>query len=232
MTPASPGHKAIRAGLVLTALSLLSVAAVYFVAIEQTPTEIRQGLAQKIFYLHAPAAWAALLSFSLVGIVSVLYLWLQDIRLDLFAASAVEVGLVFSMVMLTTGPIWGKPVWGTWWTWDPRLTLTLLLFLIFVGYMALRAALSDQSERARFSAVVGIMGLLLVPFVHLSVYLFRTMHPTPIVLKPSRPSLPPEMLRTLLLSLAVTTLLCLAFLLVRYGLALRAHAREEAQHAT
>ena len=231
MSPPFPGQKAIRTGLALTALGLLGVAAVYFVAIEHTPTEIRQGLAQKIFYLHAPAAWAALLSFSLVGIVSVLYLWLQDSRLDLFAASAVEVGLVFSMVMLTTGPIWGKPVWGTWWTWDPRLTLTLLLFLIFVGYLALRAALSDPAERARFSAVVGIMGLLLVPFVHLSVYLFRTMHPMPIVLKPSKPSLPPEMLRTLLLSLGMVTLLCLGFLLVRYGLALRADAREEAQHA-
>ena len=227
----SPGHKSIRIGLGLTLLSLLGLAAVYFIAIEHTPREIRQGLAQKIFYLHAPAAWAALLSFSLVGIVSVLYLWLQDSRLDLFAASAVEVGLVFSVVMLTTGPIWGKPVWGTWWTWDPRLTLTLLLFLIFVGYLALRAALSDASERARFSAVVGIMGLLLVPFVHLSVYLFRTMHPTPIVLKPSKPSLPPEMLRTLLLSFGVATLLCLGFLLVRYGLALRAHAKEEAQNA-
>lgn len=231
MTPASPGRKAIRVGLALTALGILGLAAVYFIAIEHTPTEIRQGLAQKIFYLHAPAAWSALLSFSLVGIVSVLYLWLQDSRLDLFAASAVEVGLVFSLVMLTTGPIWGKPVWGTWWTWDPRLTLTLLLFLIFVGYLALRAALSDQSERARFSAVVGIMGLLLVPFVHLSVYLFRTMHPTPIVLKPSRPSLPPEMLRTLMLSMAVATVLCLGFMLVRYGLALRAHADEEARHA-
>lgn len=227
----SPGHKSIRIGLGLTLLSLLGLAAVYFIAIEHTPLEIRQGLAQKIFYLHAPAAWAALLAFSLVGIVSVLYLWLQDSRLDLFAASAVEVGLVFSVVMLTTGPIWGKPVWGTWWTWDPRLTLTLLLFLIFVGYLALRAALSDASERARFSAVVGIMGLLLVPFVHLSVYLFRTMHPTPIVLKPSKPSLPPEMLRTLLLSFGVATLLCLGFLLVRYGLALRAHAKEEAQNA-
>jgi len=231
MIPARPGDKAIRFGLVLTALSLVGVAAVYFLALEHTPTEIRQGLAQKIFYLHAPAAWSALISFSLVGVVSVLYLWLQDHRLDLFAASAVEVGLVFGLVMLTTGPIWGKPIWGTWWTWDPRLTLTLILFLIFVGYLALRAALSDSSERARFSAVVGIMGLLLVPFVHLSVYLFRTMHPTPIVLKPSKPSLPPEMLRTLMVSMGVATVLCVGFVLVRYGLALRAHAREEARHA-
>jgi heme exporter protein C len=231
MTSLAPGQRSIRIGLGLTLLGLLGTAAVYYLALAHTPTEIRQGLAQKIFYLHAPAAWSALLSFSLVGIVSVLYLWLQDPRLDFFAASAVEVGLVFSVVMLTTGPIWGKPIWGTWWTWDPRLTLTLLLFLIFVGYLALRSALSDQSERARFSAVVGIMGLLLVPFVHLSVYLFRTMHPTPIVLKPSKPSLPPDMLRTLLASFAVATVLCLGFLLIRYGLAIRAHAKDEAMHA-
>jgi heme exporter protein C len=231
MTEIVAGKAAIRTGLVLTALSLLALAGVYLLALKYTPVEIRQGLAQKIFYLHAPAAWSALLAFGLVGIVSVLYLWLQDPRLDLFAASSVEVGLVFSLVMLTTGPIWGKPVWGTWWTWDPRLTLTLLLFLIFIGYLALRAALNDRSERARFSAVIGIMGLLLVPFIHISVYLFRTMHPTPIVLKPSKPSLPPVMLRTLLVSFAVSTLLFIGFVLVRYGLALRQRAREDAQHA-
>ena len=231
MTQAYPGQKAIRFGLALTVLSLLGLAAVYFIAIEHTPTEIRQGLAQKIFYMHAPAAWAALIAFSLVGIVSLLYLWLQDPRLDLFAASAVEVGLVFSMVMLTTGPIWGKPVWGTWWTWDPRLTLTLLLFLIFVGYLALRAALSDQSERARFSAVVGVLGLLLVPFIHLSVYLFRTLHPQPVVLKPSAPSLPPEMLRTLLVSALVFLVLYIGLVTIRYGLVLAEEEREEAHDA-
>lgn len=230
MRPANPGLGAIRGGLWLTAIGLLLLAGVYLLALQYTPVEIRQGLAQKIFYIHAPAAWSALLAFSLVGIVSVLYLWLQDPRLDLFAASSVEVGLAFSVIMLTTGPIWGKPIWGTWWTWDPRLTLTLLLFFIFLGYLALRAALSDRSERARFSAVVGIMGLLLVPFIHLSVYLFRTMHPTPIVLKPSKPSLPPEMLRTLLVSFGVATLLYVGFVMVRYGLALRRYLREEAQH--
>lgn len=229
--PASSGRGAVRSGLWVTAIGLLLLAGVYLLAIQHTPIEIRQGLAQKIFYIHAPAAWSALLAFGLVGIVSVLYLWLQDPRLDLFAASSVEVGLVFSVVMLTTGPIWGKPIWGTWWAWDPRLTLTLLLFFIFLGYLALRAALSDYSERARFSAVVGIMGLLLVPFIHLSVYLFRSMHPMPIILKPGRPSLPPEMLRTLLISFGVATVLFIGFVLVRYGLALKAHAREEADHA-
>lgn len=229
-TGSTRGRGLIRAGLSISAIGMLALAGIYYMALELTPMEARQGLAQKIFYLHAPAAWSALLAFALVGIVSVLYLWLQDPRLDLFAASSVEVGLAFSVIMLTTGPIWGKPIWGTWWTWDPRLTLTLLLFIIFLGYLALRAALSDRSERARFSAVIGIMGLLLVPFIHLSVYLFRTMHPTPIVLKPSKPSLPPEMLRTLLSSFAVATILYVGFVMIRYGIAVRAHLREEAQH--
>ena len=93
-----------------------------------------------------PAAWSALLAFSLVGIASALYLWLHDPRLDRFAAASAEVGVAFSAVMLTTGPIWAKPIWGTWWTWDARLTLTLFLFFLFIGYLALRAALHDPAR--------------------------------------------------------------------------------------
>ena len=231
MTPDLPRSRAVvRRGLWLTGIGLLLMAGVYVMALRFTPMEVRQGLAQKIFYVHVPAAWSALMSFSLVGITSILYLWLKDPRLDLFAASSAEVGVAFSGVMLTTGPIWARPVWGTWWTWDARLTLTLFLFFLFLGYLALRAALTDNSERARFSAVVGILGFLLVPFIHVSVYLFRTLHPTPIVLKPSKPSLPPEMLKTLLTAFAVATLLYVGFVTVRYGLALVAHAREEAGH--
>lgn len=228
MTPGANGPAVVRRGLWITGLALVLVAGVYVMALKYTPTEVRQGLAQKIFYIHVPAAWSALLAFSLVGIASALYLWLKDQRLDLFAESSAEVGIAFAVVMLTTGPIWGKPVWGTWWTWDARLTLTLFLFFLFLGYMALRAALSDRSERARFSAVVGILGLILVPFIHVSVYLFRTLHPAPIVLKPSKPSLPPEMLQTFLYSFAATTLLYIGFVTTRYGLALVARQREEA----
>lgn len=217
-----------RRGLGLSAVALLSLAGVYLLALAYTPVEARQGLAQKIFYLHVPAAWSALLAFSLVGLASALYLWLHDPRLDRFAAASAEVGVAFSAVMLTTGPIWAKPIWGTWWTWDARLTLTLFLFFLFVGYLALRAAVQDPGERARFSAVVGILGMLLVPFIHLSVYLFRTLHPQPIVLKPSAPSLPPEMLHTLLISFAVFTLLYVGFVTARYGLALAEEARDAA----
>jgi heme exporter protein C len=220
-----------RRGLGISLAALLGLAAVYVLALGYTPVEARQGMAQKIFYLHVPAAWSALIAFSLVGVASALYLWLHDPRLDRFAAASAEVGVAFSAVMLTTGPIWAKPIWGTWWTWDARLTLTLFLFFLFVGYLALRASVHDPAERARFSAVVGILGMLLVPFIHLSVYLFRTLHPQPIVLKPSAPSLPPEMLRTLLVSMAVFTLLYIGLVTLRYGLAMAEDARDEATDA-
>jgi heme exporter protein C len=218
----------VRRGLRLSLAGLAGLVIVYVLALGFTPIEARQGLAQKIFYLHVPAAWSALLAFTLVGLASLLYLWLHDPRLDRFAAASAEVGVAFSAVMLTTGPIWAKPIWGTWWTWDARLTLTLFLFFLFVGYLALRAAVQDPGERARFSAVVGILGMLLVPFIHLSVYLFRTLHPQPIVLKPSAPSLPPEMLRTLLISTVVFTVLYLGLVTLRYGIAMTEDAREGA----
>jgi heme exporter protein C len=129
--------------------------------------------------------------------------------------------------MLTTGPIWGKPIWGTWWTWDARLTSTLFLFLLFVGYLVLRGVLVDPGIRARLSAVIGILGMMLVPFIHLTVYMFRTLHPAPIVLKPSAPSLPGVMLVTLMSSLGVFTLLYIGFMMQRYALGLLREAREE-----
>ena len=231
MTPTEAARALTRRGLRISVTALVALIGVYVLALRYTPVEARQGVAQKIFYLHVPAAWCALMAFSLVGITSVLYLWLQDPRLDRFAAASAEVGVAFSAVMLTTGPIWARPIWGTWWTWDARLTLTLFLFFLFIGYLALRASVQDPQERARFSAVVGILGMLLVPFIHLSVYLFRTLHPQPIVLKPSAPSLPPEMLRTLLISMLVFTVLYVGLVTLRYGLALAEEARDEAADA-
>ncbi len=202
----------------VTLVGLALLAAVYVRALVYTPVELHQGPAQKIFYVHVPAAWSAMLAMGLVGIASILFLLVKDPRYDRFAAASAEVGTAFCLVMLTTGPIWAKPIWGTWWTWDARLTLTLFLFFIFLGYLLLRGAVGEAGLRARYSAVLGICGLVLLPFIHLSVYLFRTLHPQPIVLKPSAPSLPGSMLATLLFSFGVFTLLYLGFVMQRYAI--------------
>ncbi|HEX6051028.1 MAG TPA: cytochrome c biogenesis protein CcsA [Gemmatimonadaceae bacterium] len=203
----------------LLAVAVLAFAATVVRAMAFTPVEALQGPAQKIFYIHAPSAFVGLyVAFGLVAVSSALYLWLRDERLDRVAAASAEVGVVYTTVVLVTGPIWGKPVWGTWWTWDARLTLTLFLWFVYVGYLILRGAVEDSATRARYSAVLGILGALLIPFIHLSVYLFRTLHPMPIVLKPDAPSLPPEMLATFLMALASMTLLYLALVRTRYRL--------------
>jgi heme exporter protein C len=208
----------VQRGRWVTVIALLLLGGVYVRALVFTPEERLQGLAQKIYYVHVPSAWSAMLAMGLLGLASILFLFLKDPRYDRFAAASAEVGTAFSLVMLTTGPLWAKPIWGTWWTWDARLTLTLMMFFMFVGYLVLRGAVTDPALRARYSAVLGICGLVLLPFIHLSVYLFRTLHPMPIVLKPSAPSAPPAMVITLLSSFAVFTLLYVGFVMQRYAL--------------
>ncbi len=226
MTTPSPARSAesavpaTRAGIdLLFLVAVLAIAAALVRVIYYTPFEAVQGPAQKIFYLHLPAALDAFMAFGVVALAGIGYLWLGDLRLDRVAESSAEVGVVFTTVVLVTGPIWARPVWGTWWTWDARLTLTLFLWFIYVSYFVLRGAIDDRSLRARYSAVLGILGSLLIPFIHLSVYLFRTLHPRPIVLKPSAPSLPPEMLTTLIISFIAFTLFYLALVRQRYRLA-------------
>lgn len=208
----------------LTFVAVTAVIAAMARAIFFTPLEAIQGPAQKILYIHAPAAWVAFLAFGVVALVSVVYLWLRDERLDRIAESSAEVGVVFTTVVLITGPLWGKPVWGTYWTWDARLTLTLFLWFVYVGYLLLRGAVEDPAMRARYSAVLGILGALLIPFIHLSVYLFRTLHPLPVLMKPGAPSMPREMLLTLLAAFAAFTLLYAALLRARYRYAVERDA--------
>ena len=200
--------------------ALLALAAAVVRALWFTPVEATQGVAQKIFYVHVPSAVVCLyIGLPIVAICSALYLWLRDDRLDRVAESAAEVSLVYMTVVLVTGPLWGKPIWGTYWTWDARLTMTLFLWFVVLGYLVLRGAIEDRGQRARFSAVLGMLAVLLVPFIHLSVYLFRTLHPQPILLKPSRPSLPPEMLTTVLVTFGAFLLLFFALLRSRTRLA-------------
>jgi heme exporter protein C len=209
-------------------VALAAVIAVYVRAIYFTPIEARQGAAQKILYVHAPSAWVAFLAFGLVAIASALYLWLRDPKLDYIAESSAEVGLVFTTVVLLTGPLWAKPVWGAYWTWDARLTFTLILWFVYVGYIILRGAIEEFDMRARYSAVLGILGAALVPFIHLSVYMFRTLHPMPVLMKPSAPSMPPVMTQTLVSSFVAFTVLYAWMLRERYKIAA---ARDVAQRS-
>jgi heme exporter protein C len=204
----------------LLGVAILAVAAVYVRALAFTPIEARQGAAQKILYIHASAAFIALyVAFALMAVCSILYLWLKDEKLDRVAESAAEVGLTFTTVVLLTGPLWGKTIWGAWWTWDARLTSTLFLWFLIVAYSLLRGAVEERGRRARYSAVLGILAALLVPFIHLSVYLFRTLHPMPILLKPSAPSMPAEMQVTFFSAFLAFLLLFAALLRARYRIA-------------
>jgi heme exporter protein C len=227
MTRRERALKTARTGAIVTGAGLLGLVVVFVRALAFTPIERTQGPAQKIFYIHAPVAWAALLAFMVTGFLSLLYLIMRDRKADLMAAASAEVAVAFGIAMLTTGPLWGKPVWGTWWTWDARLTSTLFTFLLFVGYLVLRGALTDFDVRARFSAVLGVMALVLVPFIHVTVYWFRTLHPDPVVMKPEGPSLPGVMLATLLISMAVCTILFVGLVMQRYALAVLRDVREE-----
>jgi heme exporter protein C len=216
----------------LLIVAVLAVAATFVRVIFFTPLEALQGAAQKIFYLHAPSAFAGLyLGFALVGIASAIYLWLRDERLDRVAASSAEIGVIFMTVTLITGPLWGKPIWGAYWTWDAKLTLTLFTWFLFLGYLLLRSTIDDRAMRARYSAVLGVLGTLLLPFIHLSVYLFRTLHPMPIVLKPGRPSLPDSMMATFALSMVSFSLLYVALLRARYRLAVIADSLDAEESA-
>ena len=207
-----------RWGTALTVLGLLGLILVYWMSFFWVSTEATQGIVQRIFYVHVPAAWTSFLAFGLCALTSGMYLWLRDERLDRAALSAAEGGMVFATIMLTTGPLWGKIAWGTYWTWEPRLTLTLLLWFIFLGYFMVRGSTEDPGKGKRFAAVVAIVGALEIPFIHLSVIWFRSLHPQPVVVRPDGPTLPGDMFATLMTSLGAFTVLFLGMFLLRYAL--------------
>jgi heme exporter protein C len=143
-----------------------------------------------------------------------MYLWKRDLKWDRIARASVEVGVVFTTLVLVTGSLWAKPIWNTWWTWDARLTSTLVLWFIYVAYLMLRAYTPDLERGARFGAVLGIIGFVDIPIIHFSVQWWRTLHPEPVVAR-ANPQLPPEMLVTLLVALAAATLLYATLMVYR-----------------
>ena len=187
---------------------------------EWTPVETSQGFAQKIMYLHVPTVIIAYLAFFIVFAFSIAYLWKRDLMFDRIAKASAEVGLLFCALVLITGAVWGRPIWGTYWVWDARLTTTLLLFLIFMGYFLLRMSTDDRDKESRLAAVIGIIGFLDIPIIHKSVEWWRTLHQPTTLFKAeegiAKPSIPDELLYPLLATMLVMLLFYLFLLQLRY----------------
>ena len=154
---------------------LLMFAAIYAIFI-YAPIEKTMGIVQKIFYLHVPAAFLAFSAFFITFLASIVYLYKKDQKWDVIAYCSAEVGVLFCTIVLITGPIWAKPVWNVWWTWDPRLTTTLILWFIYLAYLMLRGVVREN-QRANLSAVFGIIGFANVPITFFAIRLWRTIHP-------------------------------------------------------
>jgi heme exporter protein C len=186
------------------ALAGLTVSAVLSLAI--APADAVQGDVQRLMYVHVPAAWLAYLSFLVVFGSSIAYLRSGRIRWDRVAAASAEIGVVFTALAIALGSLWGRPVWGTWWTWDPRLTTTAMLLLIYLGYLAVRRIADNPVRRGRWSAVIGIVGFVDVPIVYLSVEWWRSLHQGPTVFRLGGPEIHGSMLAALLVAVGAFTL--------------------------
>lgn len=193
--------------IMLGALSLVGMLVSIWADLIYAPTDAIEGDAQRIFYFHVPSAWLGMLSFCVLAVAGVVYLWKQDERWDWVARAAAEIGVVFITVTLITGSLWGRPIWGTWWTWDARLTTTLILWFIYIAYLMLRSYMGHTPASARAGAVLAIIGVIDVPIIYESVNWWRTLHPQAVLPIGSSPNLPPQMLLALMLSLATFTLL-------------------------
>ena len=184
------------------------------------PTETEQGFVQKIMYIHVPSVIVTYLAFFVTFAFGIAYLWKRLLVFDRIAKVSAEIGLIFCAMVLLSGAIWGRPTWGTYWVWDARLTTTLLLFLIFLGYFLLRLSVQDREKEARFASVLGIIGFLDIPIVHKSVEWWRTLHQPSTLFKveegAAKPAMPPELLYPLLASMFAMLLFYGYLMLLRW----------------
>ena len=164
----------------LTGLDVLSAVMILIAAwlvLSFAPVEVQMGAVQKVFYFHVATAWVGMLGFLVAAVAGVFYLRRNDLRWDIVGVSAVEISLVFFLTAIIMGSIWARPIWNTWWTWDPRLTTAAIVELIYAAYMLLRSGVDDPDRRARLSAIYAIMGFISVPLTFISIRLLRTIHP-------------------------------------------------------
>ena len=175
------------------------------------PMEAVMGNVQRVFYFHVAAGWVGMLSFMTAAVAGIVYLRTAKRSWDIIGVSSVEIGMVFALINVITGSIWARPIWNTWWTWDPRLTTATIMLLIYAAYLMLRAGIDDPNRRARFGAVYAIIGFVSVPLTFFSARLFRTIHP--IVIGTNQPGsagafdMTPLMLQTFLFSLLAFTVI-------------------------
>jgi len=201
------GPASVIAALVATAMALV-----------WAPADAVQGDVQRIMYVHVPAAWLAYLAFLVVFVASVGWLWSKRPIFDAIAVASAEIGVLFTALTLIAGSIWAKPTWGVWWTWEPRLLTTAVMFVMYVGYLLLRSLSADPERRATRAAVVGIVAVVNVPIVHLSVTWMNALHQLPSVLRPGSPALDDRMLATLIVGVIAFTILYAWMMAVRVGI--------------
>lgn len=204
------GHERV---LQLLTGSLAILFPVHLYLIVNAPVELQMGVVQKIFYFHVPSAYAMYVGFTLCMIGSVGYLWRREARFDALAVAGAEVGLLFCVIVLITGPLWARNAWGTYWTWDPRLTTTLLTSMIFASFVALRSIGATGEAEKRFAAALGIVGFFLLPVIHYSVQAWRGQHPT--VVMSGGGGLHPDMIPPFLFGFLVFTILAIVLVWTR-----------------
>ena len=199
--------------MILNVLATLAILTSLYLVFVWVPTERTMGVIQRVFYFHVPSAWVAFLAFAVAAVSGLLFLTRRQDRWDRVEVASIELGIVFSTVALITGSIWARPIWNTWWTWDPRLTTTLVMWIYYVASLLLRQTVDNPERGARFGAVLAAVGFINVPLVFLTIRLWRTIHP--VLFTSEGFALAPEMLLTLVVSLCAFTLLYACLLIVR-----------------
>lgn len=216
----------------LTAVAGLMLVVALGLALAYAPREVVMGDVQRVFYFHVAAGWVGMVSFLVTALAGVAYLVRRDMRWDVAAVASVEIGIVFILANVVSGSIWARPVWNTWWTWDPRLVTATVMELIYLAYLMLRAGIEDPERRARLAALYGIAGFLSVPVTFLSIRYVRTIHPVIIGSNPSAQGafdMTPRMVQVFVFSLVTFTVVYAALLWHRVRLERLARSVEEAK---
>lgn len=204
---ATSSDRIVAAGVII---AMLAAHYMVFIAV---PSDAFQGPVQRIFYVHLAMWLPTFAAFGIVGVASLMFLWKRQRRWDRLATAAAELGLLFCTLGLATGCIWAKPIWGTWWTWDPRLTLTLVLWMIYAAYLLLRSLATDPNQGAVLAAILGVSGVVNLYLVNRAVYWWRGIHPAVVVTREGESGLTDPMMRLTLMACLLAFFLLFLWLL-------------------